>query len=119
MTAECACLELGPRRPDAVVERDLGIDPSEGRYAGVELRRCAKCGRLWLRYQYEFEAFSRSGRWSEALIDEASAATMTATSAYRFIHMAPWRIVGGSLYGHAGKRVESNLDFGTPPDPAL
>jgi hypothetical protein len=74
--------------------------------------------RLWIRYQYEFEAFTASGRWSTPPIDEATAATMTATSAHRFIHMAPWRIIGGSLYRHSGKRVDSGLDFGTP-DPAV
>jgi hypothetical protein len=61
---------------------------------------------------------SRSGRGAEPLIDEGAAATMTATAAHRFIQAAPWRIVDGSLYGHAGKRVESGPDFGTPPDPA-
>ena len=59
--------------------------------------------------------FSRSGRWAEAPIDDATAATMTAEAAQSFIQAAPWRIVGGSFYGHAGKRVDSGLDFGTPP----
>jgi hypothetical protein len=116
MTA-CACIELGPRRPDVVEERYVGQDPTEGRFADVTVRKCARCHRLWLRYQYEFEAFTASGRWAEAPIDEATAATMTATSAHRYIHMAPWRIIGGSYFGQAGKRVDSGLDFGTPPDP--
>jgi hypothetical protein len=117
MTTACACLELGPRQPDLIRERDIGCDETDGRFADVGLQRCARCGRLWIRYQFEFEAFSRSGRWAEALIDAATAAAMTAEAAYRFIHMAPWRIVGGSFYGHAGKRVDSGLDFGTPPEP--
>jgi hypothetical protein len=118
MTADCPCLDRGPRHPDAIVERDLGADPTDGRYADVSLIRCARCRRLWLREQLEYEAFSRSGRWSEAPIDEATAVTMTAEAAHSFVQAAPWRIVGGSFYGHAGKRVDSGLDFGTPPDPA-
>jgi hypothetical protein len=105
MTDDCACVEVGPRHPDLIRERDLGRDETDGRYADVDLIRCALCRRLWLRHQVEYEAFTRSGRWAEALIDEATAATMTPEAADRFIQMAPWRIIGGSFYGHAGKRV--------------
>jgi hypothetical protein len=118
MTADCPCLELDPRRPDVVEERYVGQDPTEGRFADVTVRRGAHCRRVWLRYQHEFEAFTASGRWSEAPIDESAAATMTATAAHRFIQTAPWRSIGGAFYGHAGKRVDSGLDFWTPPDPA-
>jgi hypothetical protein len=91
--------------PPSNLEADLGRDETEGRFADVELIRCARCRQLWLRYQVEYEAFSRSGRWAETPIDEKSAATMTATGAHRYIQAAPWRIIGGSFYGHAGKRV--------------
>jgi hypothetical protein len=32
---------------------------------------------LWLRYLVEYDAFSRSGRWAEAPIEEGAAAMMT------------------------------------------
>ena len=35
MTPACACLELGPRRPDVVEERYVGQDPTDGRFADV------------------------------------------------------------------------------------
>jgi hypothetical protein len=103
--AECPCLERGPRHPDIIRERDLGRDDTEGRFADVDVIRCARCRQLWLRYQYEIEAFTASGRWYEAVIDEAAAAAMTTEDAYGFIKAAPWRIVGGSFYGHSARRV--------------
>ena len=107
----CACLDAGPRHADAIVERDLGVDPTEGRYADVSLIRCARCRRLWLRYQYEFEAFSRSGRWAEAPIDEKDAATITPEAAAEFIHVAEWHLFSGSYWGHSGKRGKGPLPW--------
>ena len=46
------------------------------------------------------------GRWAEALIDDQTAATMAPARALGFIEASPWRIVGGSYYGHDGKRVD-------------
>ena len=103
---DCACLERGPRHPNVVAVRDLGIDESEGRFADVNLIRCTRCRRLWLRYHFEVEAFTASGRWEEAPIDDVTAGTMTAEKAGEFLRAAPWRIIGGSLYGHSGKRID-------------
>lgn len=103
----CACLKHGPIAPDIIEERAVGRDETEGRYADVDVVRCARCRRLWLRYQYEIEAFSKSSRWAAALIDESTAATITPGAASAAIEAAPWRIVGGSLFGHAGQRVDT------------
>ena len=104
-SAECACLEYGPRAPDIIEKRDIGVDDTEGRFADVTLLRCARCRRLWLRHFYEVKGFSRSGRWAEALIDEERALAMMPQRALGFIEAAPWRVVGGSYYGHTGRRV--------------
>jgi hypothetical protein len=114
MIGACPCLQQGPEHSGIILERELGVDTTDGRYAAVDLVRCARCRRLWLHYQFEFEAFLRSGRWAEAPIDEAAALTMTAAAAHGYIKMAPWRIIGGSFYGHPGKRVSGGLDFGAP-----
>jgi hypothetical protein len=102
---DCACLDHGPKSPDTIPVRYVGRDPTEGRYADVSVIRCERCRRLWLRYQWEVEAFTASGQWYEAVIDDATAATVTPESAYQVIGSARWRIVGGSYFGHAGKRI--------------
>jgi hypothetical protein len=85
MTADCGCPELGPRHPDIIRERHVGRDETDGRFTDVDVIRYARCRRLWLKYLVEYEAFSRSGRWAEALIDEGAAATMTPEAAPEFI----------------------------------
>jgi hypothetical protein len=103
---DCSCLARGPKPPDRIIEREIGTDPTEGRYASVGLIRCSRCRRLWLRYFWEDESIAASGRWCEAVISEASAAAMKPAAAYRFIRSAPWRIIGGSFYGHDGVRID-------------
>jgi hypothetical protein len=105
VAAECVCLEHGPKRPDIAEERNIGRDEAEGRFADVTLVRCARCRRLWLRHFYEIEAFSESGRWAEALIDELAAATIRPEAAYSFIQAAPFRVIGGSFYGGESRRI--------------
>lgn len=100
---DCLCLTAGPRAPH-YEERYLGTDKTNGRYADVELHRCRLCRRLWLRYQVEYEAFSRSGRWAEGIIDDATAATVTPEQAPRVLAKLPWHIYGGSWFGHAGRK---------------
>jgi hypothetical protein len=55
---------------------------------------------------------SRSGRWAEAPIDEASASTMTPEAAPEFIHAAEWHVFGGSYHWHAGKRGKGRRHWG-------
>ena len=112
MSIDCHCLVEGPRHPAVVKERFVGIDTTEGRYADVSLMRCKRCQRLWLRYQLEYEAFSRSGRWAEAPIDEQAAATMVPESAAGFLESAEFHIYGGSFWGHTGKRGSGRLPWG-------
>jgi hypothetical protein len=45
MTADRGCLELGPRHPDIIRERDIGRDETDGRFADVDVIRCARCRR--------------------------------------------------------------------------
>jgi hypothetical protein len=112
ISSDCACLQRGPKHPDMIICRDLGCDETQGRYADVDLVRCGQCRRLWLRYHVEYEAISRSARWAEALIDSATAATITATAAPEFLDSADWYVFGGSYYGHAGKRGRGRLNWG-------
>jgi hypothetical protein len=111
-TTDCACLETGPRFPDARRERDIGQDATDGRYADVESVRCTRCGRLWVKYFVEYEAFTGSGRWCEAPIDEALALVIGAAEVPAYLEAAPWFIHGGSYWGHAGKRGTGKLRWG-------
>jgi hypothetical protein len=109
---ECACLHEGPRYPEIVGEQYVGRDETEGRFADVRLLRCARCQRMWLRYQVEYEAFTGSGRWAETPIGEDAAAAMTPEAAAGFLDAAEWYIYGGSNYGHAGRRSRGPLHWG-------
>src|SRR5258708_29031775 len=97
----------------AVEERYIGTDRTNGRFADVTVNRCAACGRLWLRYQVEYEHTSRSGRWAEGIVDEAAATRITPEKAAQVLSSLPWQIYGGSLFGHV--REETG---GTTPPPA-
>jgi len=100
----CACNEAAPRHPHAIVERHVGRDETKGRFADVDVIRCGQCGQLWIKYLVEYEGFTAEGRWGSALIDEARAKTITAEEAPTYIEAAPWFVIGGSYYGHAGGR---------------
>jgi hypothetical protein len=47
-----------------IVVRELGMDQH---YAEVSLLVCPDCRQSWLRYLYELEAISNSGRWYPCL----------------------------------------------------
>lgn len=98
----CAC-----EQPDAGYKlfrsRGLGRDDTDGRFADVSLERCRRCGRLWLRYFVEYEAFSRSGRWARGLISDEAAEAMTPADATHYLHERPWYLYGGSYFeGRSG-----------------
>lgn len=42
---------------------------SDTNFADVSTLVCSKCGQSWVRYQYENEGISRSGRWFLAAVD--------------------------------------------------
>src|SRR5665213_1642351 len=67
----CVC-EQGGARFTEFESRDAGRDETEGRFADVTLNRCRTCGRTWLRYLVEYEAFSRSGRCASREGDHAA-----------------------------------------------
>lgn len=105
----CGCLAIGPRFPDAVQERRVGVDETGGRFADVDVIKCKTCDRLWLRYQAEHEGASRSGRWAEALIDDETARRIAPEQASDFIESQAWLVFGGSYWGHAGQRGQGKL----------
>jgi len=73
-------------------------------YAQVTLLECAVCGQLWIRYHYEFEAMTASGRWYLGAITASQASFLTAGNAKEILESMDWYIHGGSYYGgHIGR----------------
>jgi hypothetical protein len=100
---QCACLRqlLPADRYDAA--GTIGVDETHGRYGEVTLRRCKRCGRLWLRYHVEYEAFTASGRTFMGLISLPRARRLRAAEAAAYLQRLPWHLYAGSYYGHAGR----------------
>ena len=107
MSTDCKCFESG----QGTLSKPLGTDETKGRYADVSLDRCLSCGSLWLRYFVEYEGFSRSGRWAMGLISDDAADTMTPDRAADYLAGLEWCIVGGSYFGHAGKRRSGDIKW--------
>lgn len=99
--AECECLELGPRGYDAAF---VGVDPTRGRFGDVSVRTCRACGRRWLHYHVEYEAFSGSGRWYLGLLPDGADAGLTPAAAVPLLESLPWHVYGGSYFGTTGRR---------------
>jgi hypothetical protein len=90
----CRCLDSpGSSLQD---DRNLGMDRN---FAEVSLCVCGSCGRHWIRYYYEVEAFSKSGRWYLGPISSEQAAFVTADQARSTLEQLDWYFYGGSYYG--------------------
>jgi hypothetical protein len=110
--AECTCMRPAFDYRD-FDRAELGVDPANGRFGDVSLQRCRHCGRAWLHYHYEVEAFSRSGRWYRGLLSEEQAARATADNALRVLAELPWHHYGGSWFETTGRRSDLPLDPGS------
>jgi hypothetical protein len=95
------------------VREELGVDGARGRYADVAIERCKYCGRPWLHYHYEMEAFTGSGRWYRGLVTPEQAARATPHNALQILAELPWHLYGGSYFETTGKRSDAPLDPST------
>jgi len=68
-------------------------------YADITIGKCPKCGQVWLRYLYENEGFTGSGRWYLGAISELQANTIQVNQAKAILETLDWYWVGGSYYG--------------------
>ena len=101
---QCACLRAPLPAAQYRAAGRIGVDETSGRFGEVTLRRCTRCGRLWLRYFVEYEAFSESGRYYMGLISPHRARRMTAEEAVAYLDSLSWHLYGGSYYhGHVGR----------------
>jgi len=107
--AQCRCT-TPPLDYRGFVREELGVDEAGGRFADVAIERCKYCGRAWLHYHYEIEAFSGSGRWYRGLLTPGQAAHATPANALEILAALPWHLYGGSYFGTSGERRDAPLD---------
>lgn len=91
---DCDCLRI-PLGASGDAEH-LGQD---SRFAEVSVLTCPSCGRRWLRYFYEVEAFTGSGRWYLGVISPESLSTLTVEAARSVLESLDGYFYGGSYFG--------------------
>jgi hypothetical protein len=107
--ADCRCL-TPPFQYTDFESRAVGVDESGGRFAEVSIERCRACERKWLRYFYEQEAFSESGRWYRVPISDDEATSVTASTALALMSRHSWHFYGGSYFSTSGMRCEHPIE---------
>ena len=70
----------------------------DAHYAEVSLLVCPICTRRWLRYFYEIEAFTGSGRWYLGEITAGQARRLKAENARETLEELSWYFSGGSYF---------------------
>ena len=100
---QCPCMSGEARYTQFREWRSLPTDTTDGRYADVDVSECVECGRLWLSYFVEYEAFTKSGRWARGLIAPDIARTIQSEQAPDYLANLPSYIRGGSYFdGRSG-----------------
>ena len=88
-----------------ILEKDLGMDQD---FAEVTLLVCPLCAAHWLRYFYEHEAFTASGRWYLGAVTNEQAVNLTAAGAKATIDSLDWVYFGGSYFNGKSGRFSRN-----------
>jgi hypothetical protein len=68
-------------------------------FAEVSLLTCSLCGHKWIRYFYEVESFTASGRWYLGAITAQQASLLVAENAKNILEKISWYYYGGSYFG--------------------
>src|SRR5687767_1640502 len=82
---------------------------TDSRYADIFVTQCPGCGRYWLRYQYEFEFHSNSGRWFLGPLRGDLVESVTAEKATELFEEMLWYFAGGSYYDGCIRKVSGAL----------
>jgi hypothetical protein len=105
----CPCLDAPLTFDRYEVIAYLGVDTTHGRYGEVTIRRCRHCGRRWLHYRVEYEAFPGSGRYFMGLIAPHAAETLTPEAAVPYLNSLEWHLYGGSYFGGKAGRSRGTV----------
>lgn len=107
---DCECFDFGPKDAD---EQKIGVDETKGRYGDVYVWTCRSCGRKWLLYFAEYEAFTGSGRWIRGILPCTLPVPLTPENAWLLFRHMPWFILSGSAFY---LRPPGRRAFGEPLD---
>ena len=81
-------------------------------FSYISVLVCQSCGQYWLRYFYEHEAFTASGRWYLGAISPTELATLTSDNAKSLLEELDQYYYGGSYYyGQCGKAAGEIILF--------
>src|SRR6266508_5812796 len=89
----CMCFTAPTSRLVGV--KELGLD---NQLAEVAVLICQDCGQHWLRYVYEVEAFTGSGRWCLGAITPEQFTALTVEQAKTTMENLDWYYYDGSYY---------------------
>jgi hypothetical protein len=78
-------------------------------YAEVSLLTCSVCGQWWLRYFYEFEGITASGRWYLGAIHAGQTSLLKAKNAKATLEGLSWYYYGGSYFGGKTGRTAGRI----------
>ena len=81
----------------------------DANFAEVSILVCPACGQRWLKYFYELEAFTASGRWYLGAITTEQAASLTAEDAKAALEGLSWYFYGGSYFGGQNGRTAGRI----------
>ena len=100
----CTCFAAPPTHLTSA--RNLGLD---SQLAEVSVLICQNCGQHWLRYFYEVEAFTGSGRWYLGAITLEQFATLEVEQAQGTLEQLSWYYYGGSYYQGRNGKTSGNI----------
>jgi hypothetical protein len=105
---ECFDPELGPVSPEILL---TGVDTTNSAHGDVVLSRCRRCSTVWLRFQIEYESFSRSGRWYRGPVPPEQVPGITAENAISVLNSLEQRYAGGSYFDSPGFETKSRVSL--------
>jgi hypothetical protein len=100
----CTCFTASSTH--LIVVNELGLD---AQLAEVSVLICRDCGQHWLKYFYEVEAFTGSGRWYLGAITLEQFATLTIEQAKSTLERLSWYYYGGSYYDGRNGRTSGTI----------
>lgn len=104
----CTCPLQEPEKLG--LEMELGMDEN---FAEISLHSCPLCGQKWLRYFYENEGFSGSGRWYLGAIAIGDVANLQVGLAKELLEGLDFYFVGGSYFGGQTSRSSGPILLGS------
>jgi hypothetical protein len=103
----CACFHTPYQSLSWI--KELGMD---AHFAEVSILACSVCGQNGLRFFYELEAFTASGRWYLGAIDPQQAANLTVENAQKILENLGWYFYGGSYFGGKIRKGSGMMHLG-------